>query len=94
MTLDDPSALVLVARELAGRAAMVVRTVALDGFGSTAAGELAIYDRRGCRAGRLLHGAVDAELSSFVQRKLGDPADGARISSSLTSPTSRRGRQA
>jgi hypothetical protein len=52
MTLDDPAALVLVARELAGRAAMVVRTFALDGFGSTNAGELAIYDRRGCRAGR------------------------------------------
>jgi xanthine dehydrogenase accessory factor len=78
MTLDDPAALVLVARELAGRAAMVVRTFALDGFGSANAGELAIYDRRGCRAGRLLHGAVDAELTSFVQRALADPADASR----------------
>jgi xanthine dehydrogenase accessory factor len=78
MTLDDPAALVLVARELAGRAAMVVRTFALEGFGSTNTGELAIYDRRGCRAGRLLHGAIDAELSSFVQRTLADPADASR----------------
>ena len=92
MTLDDPAALVLVARELAGRAAMVVRTFALEGFGSASAGELAIYDRRGCRAGRLLHGAVDAELTSFVQRALGRSRRrfAARISSSSTSPTSRR----
>ena len=47
MTLDDPAALVLVARELAGRSAMVVRSVQLDGLGASAPGELAIFDRHG-----------------------------------------------
>jgi xanthine dehydrogenase accessory factor len=66
MTLDDPGALVLVARELAGRAAMVVRSVAVEGIGSASPGELAIFDRHGCRAGRLLRGALDGVLVPFV----------------------------
>ena len=78
LTLDDPAALVLVARELAGRSAMVVRSVALEGLGSAAPGELAIYDRHGCRAGRLLSGALDHDITRFVQRALEDPVDRSR----------------
>jgi xanthine dehydrogenase accessory factor len=78
LTLDDPAALVLVARELAGRSAMVVRSVALDGLGSAAPGELAIFDRNGARAGRVLHGALDDALSRFVADAVADPVEASR----------------
>ncbi len=78
MTLDDPAALVLVARELAGRSAMVVRSVQLDGLGASAPGELAIFDRHGARAGRVLRGALDDALTEFVARVLDDPVDASR----------------
>jgi xanthine dehydrogenase accessory factor len=78
MTLDDPAALVLVARELAGRSAMVVRSVALEGLGASAPGELAIFDRRGPRAGRVLRGALDDQLTAFVTRVLDDPVASSR----------------
>ncbi len=78
MTLDDPAALVLVARELAGRAAMVVRTVALDGLGASSPGELALFDRHGPRAGRVLRGALDEQLGALVARVLDDPLEASR----------------
>jgi xanthine dehydrogenase accessory factor len=78
MTLDDPAALVLVARELAGRSAMVVRSVALDGLGSAAPGELAIFDRHGARAGRILQGALDDALGRFVADVVAEPVEASR----------------
>jgi xanthine dehydrogenase accessory factor len=78
MTLDDPAALVLVARELAGRSAMAVRSVTLEGLGASSPGELAIFDRHGPRAGRVLRGALDDELTDVVTRALDDPVDSSR----------------
>ena len=78
MTLDDPAALVLVARELAGRSAMVVRTVALDGIGASEPGELAIFDRHGPRAGRVLNGALDDQLTALVRAALDNTVDASR----------------
>ncbi len=92
MTLDDPAALVLVARELAGRAAMVVRSVALDGLGAAAPGRA-----RDLRPARLPRRAAAprrarrrARTSSCSARSPIRSTRHARTSSSSTSTTTRR----
>ncbi len=78
LTFDDPGALVLVARDVAGRAALVARTVSLDGLGSASSGEVALIDRNGIRAGRILEGAVDDALGAVAAEMLADPRSSAR----------------
>jgi xanthine dehydrogenase accessory factor len=67
MNLDQPEALVLAAHELAGHSAFAVRTVSLDGLGATDAGEIALVDRTGVRAGQILGGALDDVLVELAR---------------------------
>src|SRR4051794_21098788 len=64
MDNGDREALVLTARQLAGHAAVAVRTVQLDGLGATDTGELAIVDHSGVRAGEILGGVLDDALTA------------------------------
>src|SRR4051794_23685006 len=64
MDNGDREALVLTARQLAGHAAVAVRTVHLDGLGATDTGELAIVDHSGVRAGEILGGVLDDALTA------------------------------
>lgn len=56
------------ARELLGHAAVVARTIRIDGFGATEPGEVALIDRSGIRAGSILGGALDIELRDAATR--------------------------
>ena len=81
MTLDTHEALVVTARDLAGHAAVAVRTVQLDGLGATDAGEIAIVDHSGVRAGSILGGALDGVLVELTRHTAnsGPHAPGARL---------------
>jgi xanthine dehydrogenase accessory factor len=81
MTLGTPEALVVTSRDLAGHAAVTVRTVHLDGLGATDAGEIAIVDHSGVRAGSILGGVLDGVLVELTRHTApsGPHAPGARL---------------
>jgi xanthine dehydrogenase accessory factor len=75
MRNEDREALVVTARDLAGHAAVAVRTVQLDGLGATDAGEIAIVDHSGVRVGTILGGAIDDALTAAAR----DQVPGTRL---------------
>ena len=75
MPRDSHETLATTARDLAGHAAVAVRTVQLDGLGATDAGEIAIVDHSGVRAGTILGGAVDDALTAAAREQ----SQGARL---------------
>ena len=75
MRNEDREALVVTARDLAGHAAVAVRTVQLDGLGATDAGEIAIFDHSGVRVGTILGGALDDALTAAAR----DQVPGTRL---------------
>ena len=75
MPRDAHEILATTARDLAGHAAVAVRTVQLDGLGATDDAEIAIVDHSGVRAGAILGGALDDALTAAAREQV----QGARL---------------